>query len=189
MLQQNSGGKKRYIIDKAAEEPSPGEESASWNVMEIAGRRPVLRGMWEHFSCERSKAKKFREDAEKEKQAGIQDQWQRESPSKEYLEQVMYCKDTDCTPLEAGTDAGRQHSRVKSRVALIVQIVDVLAKLTVVLHKSRSSRFLAKVFDTHTLNHDGSNDIDSQCRHYRRVVTLGRTIVMNADVFDGRQSR
>ena len=37
-----------------------------------------------------------RELAEEEKQAGIQGQWQQESPAKEYLEQVKYCHDTDC---------------------------------------------------------------------------------------------
>ena len=71
-------------------------------------------GMWEHFSCERSKAKKFRELADEEKQAGIQGQWQQESPAKEYLEQVKWyleqvkcCHDTDMkkgfTVLENGT--------------------------------------------------------------------------------------
>ena len=45
--------------------------------------------MWEHFSCKRSKAKKFRELADEEKQAGIQGQWQEESPAKEYLERVI----------------------------------------------------------------------------------------------------
>ena len=39
-----------------------------WKMM---GQEPYLRGMWEHFSCERSKAKKFRQLAEEEKQAGI----------------------------------------------------------------------------------------------------------------------
>ena len=29
-------------------------------------------------------------------QAGIQGQWQQESPSKNYLEQVKCCHDTDC---------------------------------------------------------------------------------------------
>ena len=47
-----------------------------------------IRGMWAYFSCERLKAKKFREDAEKEKQEGIQGHWHRESPAKEYLDQV-----------------------------------------------------------------------------------------------------
>ena len=35
--------------------------------------------------------------AEKEKQEGIQGQWQRESLAEEYMEQVKCCKDTDCT--------------------------------------------------------------------------------------------
>ena len=37
-------------------------------------------------------------DAEKEKQEGIQGQWQRESLAKEYLEQVKSSAVTDCTP-------------------------------------------------------------------------------------------
>ena len=57
-----------------------------------------IQGMWAVFSCEGFKAKKFREEAEKEKQEEIQDQWQREYPAKEYLEQVKCCQDTDCTP-------------------------------------------------------------------------------------------
>ena len=60
------------------------------------GKEPYLREMWEHFSCERSKAKKFRQLAAEEKQAGIQGQWQQESPAREYLEQVKCCHDTDC---------------------------------------------------------------------------------------------
>ena len=48
------------------------------------------------FSCERSKAKKFRQVADEEKQAGMQGQWQQESPAREYLEQVKCCNDTDC---------------------------------------------------------------------------------------------
>ena len=35
-------------------------------------------------------------EAEKEKQEGIQGQWQRQSLAKEYLEQVKCCKDTHC---------------------------------------------------------------------------------------------
>ena len=51
-----------------------------------------------NLSSERFKAQKFRDEAKKEKQEGIQGQWQRESPAKEYLEQVKCCKGTDCTP-------------------------------------------------------------------------------------------
>ena len=52
--------------------------------------------MWEYFLQERSRVKRFRELADEEKQAGIQGQWQQESPAKEYLEQVKCCHDTDC---------------------------------------------------------------------------------------------
>ena len=60
------------------------------------GKEPCLRGVWEHFSFERSKAKKCRQLAGEEKQAGIQGQRQQESPAEEYLEQVKCCHDTDC---------------------------------------------------------------------------------------------
>ena len=55
----------------------------------MVGTEPHLRGMWEHFSSERSKAKKFRQLADEERQAGTQGQWQQESPARE-------CLDTDC---------------------------------------------------------------------------------------------
>ena len=63
----------------------------------MLGKDQYIRGMWE-YSFERLKVTKFREEAEKEKQEGIQGQWPRESPAKEYLEQGKCCKDTDCTP-------------------------------------------------------------------------------------------
>ena len=66
-----------------------------WRMLE---KDQYIRGIWEYFSCGRSKAKKFRDDAEKEKQEGTQGQWQREPPAKEYLEQVKCSEDTDCTP-------------------------------------------------------------------------------------------
>ena len=40
----------------------------------MLGKDQYIRGMWEHFSCERFMAKTFREDAEKVKQEGIQGQ-------------------------------------------------------------------------------------------------------------------
>ena len=46
---------------------------------------------------ERARVKRFREEAEEERQAGIQGQWQLESPAREYLRQVKCCNDTDCT--------------------------------------------------------------------------------------------
>ena len=61
-----------------------------WKMM---GKVPSLRGMWEHFSWQRS----FDRWADEEKQAGIQGQWQQESPAREYLEQVKCCHDADCS--------------------------------------------------------------------------------------------
>ena len=61
------------------------------------GKETYLRGMWEHFSFERSKAKKYRQLSDEEQQAGIQGQWQQESPAREYLERVECCRDTDCS--------------------------------------------------------------------------------------------
>ena len=48
------------------------------------------------FLQERSRVKRFRELADEEEHAGIQGQWQQESPAREYLEQVKCCHDTDC---------------------------------------------------------------------------------------------
>ena len=59
-------------------------------------KEPYLRGMWEHFSSERSKAKKFRQLADEERQAGIQGQRQQESPARKHLEPVKCCHDAYC---------------------------------------------------------------------------------------------
>ena len=50
------------------------------------------------FLPRKIKSEKVSRGAEKERQAGIQGQWQHESPVREYLEQVQCCSDTDCTP-------------------------------------------------------------------------------------------
>ena len=63
---------------------------------EMMGKELYWRGMWEYFLQERSRVNRFRELADEEKQAGIQGQWQQESPAREYLEQVKCCHDTDC---------------------------------------------------------------------------------------------
>ena len=39
------------------------------------GKDQNVRGMWEYFCQERDRVKRFREQAEEEKQAGIQGQW------------------------------------------------------------------------------------------------------------------
>ena len=97
MLQRFSEGKRRKTLTKLAVETVRGAKGAPWKALEDDRKRSIVRGMWEHFSCERSKAKKFRQLADEEKQAGIQGQWQLESPAREYLEQVKCCHDTDCT--------------------------------------------------------------------------------------------
>ena len=55
----------------------------------MIGKEQFLQGMWEYFSLERARAKKFLRDAEKERQEGTQGQWRQESPTKEILEQVQ----------------------------------------------------------------------------------------------------
>ena len=60
------------------------------------GEEQYIREMWEYYCRERLRVKSFREEAEKERQAGIQGQWQHESPAREYLEKVKCCNDTDC---------------------------------------------------------------------------------------------
>ena len=61
----------------------------------MLGKDQYIQGMWEYFSLERARAKKFMKDAEKEKQEGIQGRKQHESPAKEYLEEVKCCTDTE----------------------------------------------------------------------------------------------
>ena len=74
--------------DKCEVEAVCGKEGVVEKNVENDGKEPYLRGIWKHFSSERSKAKKFRQLADEERQAGIQGQWQQESPATENLEQV-----------------------------------------------------------------------------------------------------
>ena len=96
MLQRISAGNRRYTIIKVAVVRVCREKGASWNVMENDGKRTYsTQEMLDYYCRERLRVKKFREEAEKERQAVIQGQWQHESPSREYLEQVKCCSDTD----------------------------------------------------------------------------------------------
>ena len=63
----------------------------------IVGKEQYVREMWEYFCQERARVKRFRDEAEEERQAGTQGQWQLEPPAREYSEQVKCCNDTDCT--------------------------------------------------------------------------------------------
>ena len=53
--------------------------------------------MWEYFSLERDEAKRIRDDAAREKQEGIQGQWQQESPLREILEHARRNEDVECS--------------------------------------------------------------------------------------------
>ena len=59
------------------------------------GNLQFIRGMWEYFTLERAEVRK---KASREKQEGIQGQWQQESPFREVLEQVKKSADADCGP-------------------------------------------------------------------------------------------
>ena len=78
----------RQVVEKKA------YRGRIWRMM---GKEQYVRGMWEHFLQERARVRQFRERAEEEQQAGIQGQWQLESPAKEFTEQVKRSDDTDST--------------------------------------------------------------------------------------------
>ena len=65
-----------------------------WKMM---GKEQYKREMWEYCCRERLRVKTFREEAQKERQAGIHCQWQHESPARENLEQVKCSSDNFCT--------------------------------------------------------------------------------------------
>ena len=77
-----------------AVEGSREQEGASWQTMENAWQRPVYIRNVGSFSLARAKAR----DAEKEKQEGIQGQWQQECPAKKKSGTGKNSADTDCTP-------------------------------------------------------------------------------------------
>ena len=48
----------------------------------MMGKEQYVREMWEYFCQERERVNRFREEAEEERQAGIQGQWQLERQPK-----------------------------------------------------------------------------------------------------------
>ena len=88
VLQRKLDGTGPGAVDVLAVEGSDGKDSATWQIVENVGKRPIVQGMWEYFSLERAKSKKFPKDAEKEGQEGIQGQWQQESLVKGFLDSV-----------------------------------------------------------------------------------------------------
>ena len=61
------------------------------------GNEQFTRGMWEYFTLLRTEAKRIRDDAAREKQEGIQGQWQQESPFREILEHARRDEDMGCS--------------------------------------------------------------------------------------------
>ena len=96
VFQQTPAGKRRKTAVKRAVEAGGGKEGVSVKDVENDGKRTICTWMVVYFLQDRSRVKRFRKLADEEKQAGIQGQWQQESPAKEYLEQVKCCHDTDC---------------------------------------------------------------------------------------------
>ena len=56
--------------------------------MKDTGNEHFLCGMWEYFTFNRAEERKILAHASRERQEGMQDQWQQESPFRKVLEQV-----------------------------------------------------------------------------------------------------
>ena len=69
-------------------ETGGGKEGVPWKAVENDGQRTIHTRNVGIFCQGRARVERFRELAEEEKLAGIQGQWQQESPAREYLEQV-----------------------------------------------------------------------------------------------------
>ena len=98
MSQRKIDGTGPGAFEELAVEGSRGKRAHRGRLWRMLGKDQYRQGMWEYFSLERLRAKKLMKDAEKEKQEGIQGQWQQESPAKEFLDRVKSSVDTDCTP-------------------------------------------------------------------------------------------
>ena len=92
-----AGQRRRTAVHCVVGETGGGKESVPSKDVENYSEITIFAwGSGHTFCCERSRVKRFRVLADEEKQAGIQGQWQQESPAREYLVQVKCCHDTDC---------------------------------------------------------------------------------------------
>ena len=73
------------------------KEAHRGRLWKIMGKAQHVREMWQYFCQQRSRVKKLREEAEKEREAGMHGQRQQEPAAGEYWEQVECCNDPDCT--------------------------------------------------------------------------------------------
>ena len=91
-------------------------------VWKIMRNEQFVSGMWEYFISlsKREEAKKILEGAARERQEGIQGQWQPESPFREVLEQVRGNADMGCGhPKDAATllcNEERQLGRIQRKI-------------------------------------------------------------------------
>ena len=73
--------------------------------------------MWEYFTLKRAGARKILEDASREKQEGIQGQWQQESPFREILEHVIRNADMGYFPNDAEEEKSSEWTLERTREA------------------------------------------------------------------------
>ena len=95
----------------------------------IMGDELFIRGMWECFALKRAEAKKILEDAARERQEGMQGQWQQKSLFREILEQVRGNVEMGCglQMMRKGhiANEGWQLGRVQRKIQRIREVVGV----------------------------------------------------------------
>ena len=74
MIQQASGGKRGQTVDKVAVDEFVEKKTHRGRFWKMMGKKTVRTIDVEHFCQERAGVKRFREEAEEERQAGIQGQ-------------------------------------------------------------------------------------------------------------------
>ena len=84
-VQRADGAARQAEVEFVAMESSRGKESTSWENVEHFGNEQFICGMWEYFTLKRAEANKILDDAARERQEGIQGQWQQESLFREFL--------------------------------------------------------------------------------------------------------
>ena len=108
------------INERRVQQEEPRQNSWQWRAVvekkvhrgrmwRIMGNEQFTRGMWEYVTLRRAEAKRIRDDAAREKQEGIQGQWQQESPFREVLEQARRNKYMGCSSevIRKGCVAGK----------------------------------------------------------------------------------
>ena len=92
---------------------SSGKESASRNNLDNHGKRAIHAWYVGVFDSQRAEAKRIRDDPAREKQEGIQGQWQLDSPFREILEQASRNEDMGCSSVMRKVNIAVRDSRWK----------------------------------------------------------------------------